>query len=242
MKKLIIVLSIIVTSITIYTINHNHENNDFDYKQYYRYCKENTKNIKKLLKTVIKKQKYIGYTEARYQMFTYIDNYNGYVNSIYSNENFYCNGIPNPNKFNCEHTIPQSKFSNNEKNFQKTDLHHLRPCNSRINSIRGNYPYGIVKVVQKSFNGSLYGLNSEGKKVFEPRDEIKGNIARGIFYFSLRYDWKIDDKYEKLLRKWHNEDLVTEKEFNRNSRIEDIQENRNPFIDHPEFVDYIKDF
>lgn len=92
--------------------------------------------------------------------------------------------------------------------------------------------------------------------VFEPADIVKGDLARIYFYMATRYYtedgcWqaydgvdkaKIKPWLEKVLRQWHTADPVSAGEQARNDWIERIQGNRNPFIDHPEWVDKISDF
>ena len=88
---------------------------------------ESEEELKFRLKVLINKQDYLGYTEARYQMFTYVDNYDGWVDCIYTNDSLRCNSIPNGTVMNCEHVFCQSWFFGNEIGKMKTDLHHLRP-------------------------------------------------------------------------------------------------------------------
>lgn len=91
---------------------------------------------------------------------------------------------------------------------------------------------------------------------FEPADALKGDLSRSYFYLSTLYDgaWeccddvatdkaKIDAWEEAVLRKWHELDAVDDMERRRNDVIySDWQKNRNPYIDHPEFVSQISDF
>ena len=63
-----------------------------------------------------------------------------------------------------------------------------------------------------------------------------------MFYFATVYNQKIDDEQEKVLRQWHKEDPVDANEMARNDKVEALQNNRNPYIDHPEYVDMIDDF
>ena len=63
-----------------------------------------------------------------------------------------------------------------------------------------------------------------------------------MFYFSTVYEMPIDPEQESTLRKWHKEDHVDANEIARNDAIEALQHNRNPYIDHPEYVDQINDF
>lgn len=151
--------------------------------------------------------------------------------------------IPNSDVLNCEHTWPQSKFSSRfPAGLQKSDLHHLFPTDSRANSIRGNYEFGELE------HGDLLENNCDSSRTegpggrFEPPVEHRGNVARALFYFSVRYQINIGAKQEADLRKWHNEDPVDEDESNRNDQIYEVQFNRNPFIDYPELVGQIKDF
>jgi len=150
--------------------------------------------------------------------------------------------IPNSNILNCEHTWPQSKFTGRfAKEMQKSDLHHLYPTDSHANSVRGNYPFedldnGLPVDEDCTASRSINGRS------FEPPTEHKGNVARSLFYFSVRYQIKIDRQHEEILKRWHNEDPVDASERDRNETIFQVQNNRNPFIDMPELVDVIKDF
>lgn len=153
--------------------------------------------------------------------------------------------IPNNNILNCEHTWPQSRFSRAfEKGLQKSDLHHLFPTDSQGNSTRGNYEFGEVdgRPVNEDCKASYYGAEKFSGRYFEPPESHRGNVARALFYFAVRYKMKIRETEEEYLRKWHEDDPVDQEEMDRNDGIFDIQYNRNPFIDYPELVDSISDF
>lgn len=154
--------------------------------------------------------------------------------------------IPDNTVVNVEHTWPQSRFTRKyPTDMQKSDLHHLFPSDSEINSIRGNYPFGEVAQDKKDLKCpvSRFGATAEGRRVaFEPPEAHRGNVARALFYFSVRYDMAIDSAQEKALRKWHQEDPADVEEQARNDEIYKLQGNRNPFIDHPELVQKISDF
>lgn len=152
--------------------------------------------------------------------------------------------IPNQKIINTEHSWPQSKFSKKfSSRTQKSDLHALFPVYMKVNSSRSNHPFGNVDVTTSSLcRQSKLGKNTQGQTVFEPSDLQKGDTARAIFYFSVRYDIKIDDIQEHYLRLWHYRDPVTEDEFNRNNSIYSQQLNRNPFVDYPDLVDQVDDF
>lgn len=137
-----------------------------------------------------------------------------------------------------------------------TDLHNLKPEDVSVNSAKNNRDFD---------NGGTLYIDGDGATgchtstySWEPRPEVKGDIARIIFYMATRYegdagepDLEIVDYvntapsnqplYGKLstLLAWHLADPVDSFEMNRNNVIFSYQNNRNPFIDHPEFVDYI---
>lgn len=90
---------------------------------------------------------------------------------------------------------------------------------------------------------SRFGVGSAGSDdVFEPPVNHRGNVARALFYFSVRYELPISEDEEVVLRKWHKQDPVDEAEHARNQEIFEIQKTRNPFIDFPDLVDSIKNF
>ncbi|MGE5085939.1 MAG: endonuclease I family protein [Bacillota bacterium] len=155
---------------------------------------------------------------------------------------------------NVEHTVAQSWFKGRSyANVAKADLHHLYPTDSGANSMRGNFPFGEVTDVKNSpkcfdeqhhdiATEARLGSDDQGRKVFEPPAKHKGNVARAVFYFSIRYDFPIPAALEATLRRWNQLDPVDQAEMDRNNAIERIQGNRNPFIDHPEYVDQIAKF
>lgn len=152
--------------------------------------------------------------------------------------------IPDDRVLNTEHTWPQSRFGGASRDMQKSDLHHLFPSDSQINGIRGNHPFGEVAQPERALKCpvSKAGRNSEGVFVFEPPRAHRGNVARALFYFSVRYRLDIDATQEAVLRQWNEDDPVDPAEMERNDEIEKLQGNRNPFIDQPELVKFISDF
>ncbi len=164
--------------------------------------------------------------------------------------------------FNREHSMPQSWFNGQSPMY--TDLFHLWPVDKKVNSQRGSFPYGEVNAPSwTSQNGGKLGPNVAGGyfgTAFEPIDAYKGDIARGFLYMITRYEnqiasWTYNEYgtamldnnsypgYEpwviNMLMQWHQDDPISQKEILRNQAIYQIQGNRNPFIDHPEFVDRI---
>jgi endonuclease I len=137
--------------------------------------------------------------------------------------------------WNREHVWPQSYLGTNVNNDSKnvgSDLHNLKPANPSANTSRSNQP----------FSNDLLIL---GNPV---RSDIKGDLARILFYMVVMYDYLelINDApylykmaYLNTLIEWHEADPVDDFERNRNDVIYSYQKNRNPFIDYPEFVDMI---
>lgn len=153
--------------------------------------------------------------------------------------------IPKETILNTEHTWPQSRFGGvGGKGVQKSDMHHLYPSDNQINSVRGNHKFGEVDHPDRELKcpQSRIGRDPSGNWIFEPPKSHRGNVARALFYFSVRYKMALDAREEAVMRKWHMDDPVDEMERFRNDEIEKAQGNRNPFIDHPEYVDQIQDF
>ena len=208
------------------------------------------------------KQKMLGYSEARRHLFGSIhlekDNSGFYIKDVYCNKRFRGSAgvgpdrIPNHNKINCEHTWPQSRFTSTfSRDMQKSDLNHLFPTDTKANSMRGNHPFGNVHgtSVGNGCNDSSLGsprtnsyVKRRGGLYFEPPEEHKGNVARALFYFSVRYKTPISETQEAYLRTWHENDPVDDEEIERNNRVQEAQGNRNPFIDFPHLVEDVTDF
>ncbi|PUB24474.1 endonuclease I [Promicromonospora sp. AC04] len=154
--------------------------------------------------------------------------------------------------WNREHVWAQSHGDFGTSAGPGTDLHHLRPEDVQVNSIRGNKDFDNGGSAVSGAPGSFTDSNS-----FEPRDAVKGDVARMILYMAVRYEG--EDSFADLepndtagngsvpfhgrlsvLLAWNNEDPVSASEADRNDIIyEDYQHNRNPFIDHPEWADAI---
>jgi endonuclease I len=159
--------------------------------------------------------------------------------------------------YNREHIIPQSVF--NEQSPMVADAHFITPTDGKVNGIRSNYPHGTVSsATYTSQNGGKLGSSSVSGysgTVFEPINAFKGDIARMYFYFATRYENTVagysyamfDGSSNKvfttaflnLLLAWNSQDPVSAREIARNNAIYARQNNRNPFIDHPEYVNQI---
>lgn len=142
--------------------------------------------------------------------------------------------------YNCEHVVPQSWFDKREP--MRGDLHHLFALESGCNSFRGNTPYYDFPDFEEVIREGC-GKREQGK--FEPNNG-KGAIARAVMYFLLRYPGQINRNSKeytverlKVLKRWHAGDPPGLYELHRNQAIYETQGNRNPLIDHPEWVEQI---
>lgn len=154
----------------------------------------------------------------------------------------------------CHDWMPTNPADNPEKP-EYNDQHNLYPTKqTNVNGIRSNYPLGEVVTPTSTFLNSKIGDNANGQKVFEPRDNHKGNAARAIMYMATAYNgisgnnWKLRNPIsvsipygqdQNILKKWHFQDLPDAYEISRNDFLDSLQGNRNPFIDSVRFACYI---
>lgn len=182
--------------------------------------------------------------------------------------------------YNREHSIPKSWFGGSESG-PGCDIFQVVPTDGYVNNKRSNYAFGEVSSANYTYDGAKLGsaksititggntiagntgtsISCSGT-VFEPRDEYKGDFARG--YFGTMIKWAGDyqaftsddgskmfsSNYNEgafgltkygvaLLMKWHRQDPISQKEIDRNNGIQETQGNRNPFIDYPYLAEYI---
>ena len=158
--------------------------------------------------------------------------------------------------WNREHVWAKSRGDFGTATGEGTDVHNLRASNIQVNTTRLNYSFDDCT---SSSCVQTYGNSySSSALIFEPRDEDKGDVARIIFYMDLRYEGDSGEEdlemtesilstssklprhgVRSTLLQWHELDPVDDFERNRNDVIYSYQGNRNPFIDHPDLVDYI---
>ena len=217
--------------------------------------------LKTALYNIIKDPKVVSYTGLKDAYKKTDVRPDGYLRDWYSNITKFVPGSAfgsykkEGDAYNREHTVPQSWF--NEKSPMKSDIVHVVPSDGYINNMRGNLPFGEVDK-SKSYKSSAneYSLcgpcATEGYygTVFEPNDEVKGDLARIYFYMATCYedqisgwsggifgtsskypgiaDWQLD-----MLLLWSAIDPVDDVETDRNEACYDVQKNRNPFVDYP---------
>ncbi len=230
---------------------------------YYDPAKDKTgRELLTTLSQIISRNRDLGYDAARDLMFGWIDDPQGIdtIECVYTGRRLTgvtdrTTAFRNGTGLNTEHTWPQSMGAKGGK--PRSDLHHLFPTDTKANSSRGNAPFGEVMSplimlpdLPMMQDRTRSGLDEHGLAVFEPRDVHKGNAARAILYFYTRYALKGGggislanfQKEKAVLLRWHAEDPVDDAERLRNDSIYKAQGNRNPFVDHPEFVSQIGAF
>ena len=140
--------------------------------------------------------------------------------------------------WNREHVWPKSLGWFTESG-AGADMHHLRPCMPNLNSSRSNDRFGLT-----SEGAYFYPVVTDSKYNGTGID-YRGDVARIIFYMFVRYE-QADQytfiqvgQYEEIFLEWNEIDPVSETEIIRNDYTYQIQGNRNPFIDYPEYAEMI---
>ena len=192
-----------------------------------------------------------GYNNARDILYSQIDSQGGILYGVYTNFQIELdpNEDPSANAYeqgiDCEHLWPQSMYEGT--NPMKSDMHHLRPCKSNVNSSRGNKPYNEINdsntdhwywmnINSTSIPNSNIDEYSESSSLFfEPREDIKGDVARSMFYFYTMYsevaNTNFFEEQKDILYQWHIEDPANILEIDRTWMIAQFQQNKpNPYI------------
>ncbi|MBE6537587.1 MAG: hypothetical protein E7673_06525 [Ruminococcaceae bacterium] len=191
-------------------------------------------------------KKITSYSECRdLAPITDCENENGSIVTIYSSYPASVSDYQSGQGWNREHVWPQS-LGGFGTSGGGSDLHHIRPSESRINSTRGNHKYGETtggSNVIGNLSSECGGYYSNG--IFEPLDNVKGDVARICLYVYVRWGGnssytcndltKVFTDVETLLA-WCELDPVDTWEMGRNEVVASIQGNRNVFIDYPELA------
>ncbi len=228
---------------------------------------KNQAELKTTLHNIIRNHTFLVYDISTsiwwYTYFKATDwNPDGYFWDMYSN---YKRATYSGSLMNREHCMPRSWWgdSSNYPSYQANgDLVNLSPSDAVANTAKSNLPLGVVGTASFSNGVVKVGNNTfpgYSGTVFEPGNEYKGDFARTYLYMVTCYEdysiywhgtgtmsmlnggtypvfkqWAIN-----MLLKWNAEDPVSVKEQNRNDGVYSVQNNRNPFIDHPELADFI---
>ena len=196
----------------------------------------------------------LSYNNARDVMYSIIDLRNdNTLKGIYTNYTITIDPSQDPRpqtnalNMNCEHSWPQSMGASGSP--QKSDMHHLYPTRGNVNSSRGNKPFDEINddqtdkwwrldyyetSIPNQFIDEFSEVDNDNEK-FEPREDVKGNIARSMFYFYTIYNDVANQNFfdiqKDILYEWHKQDQVDEIELSRTYAIAGYQNNiPNPFV------------
>lgn len=156
-----------------------------------------------------------------------------------------------PSGWNREHIWSKSRGDFGTRQGAGTDLHAIRPTDVTVNTARGNKAFDVGGEPYTDGDGPT-GCRSDHDS-WEPRPEVRGDVARAILYMVVRYednglDLELTEDVlgqqnkqprhgvASTLLRWHEEDPPDDKERLRNDRVQALQGNRSPFVDHPELV------
>ena len=197
----------------------------------------------------------VGYTSARQQMYSFIDDEAGLVYCVYTGFNQASSFTTFLDPINTEHSVPQSFYNSAEP--MRSDIHHLYPTHENVNTARSNLPFDDSPdaTTDNWYIGTATGINIvqsipstnideyselESGDFFEPREDHKGDVARSLFYFYTMYPTQAGDisliADINVLYQWHLQDPVDSKEITRNQRIQQTQGNYNPYVNLPGLV------
>lgn len=201
--------------------------------------------------------RYQGYGPARDLLYSRVDNVGNDLSCVYTGYTVTLDPLQDPSQsayqngagLNAEHIYPQAKGAGSEP--ERGDMHNIYPCKVNVNSDRGNCRYNdivdsdtetwyILGTTQSNIPSSNIDGYSERDVEdcqWEPREEMKGDLARTIFYFYAIYQSTCDNEdpnffpnQKDILLQWHYQDLPDSIERRRDSLIGIIQGNRNPFV------------
>ena len=197
----------------------------------------------------------LGYNGARDYMYSELDNDDGMVRGIYSDFSVPVNpnssrpraeAFQNGKGINAEHSWPQSKGATG---VAKSDLHHLFPSRVQVNSRRGSLPFAEINDRQTDLwliddqelssipTTNIDAYSESTGSAFEPREEVKGNIARALFYFYTIYRNQAArgffEQQQETLCDWNFADPVDAAELERSHAIATKQGKDNPFVLDP---------
>jgi len=210
--------------------------------------------LKQKLIEKYKPSKVLEYGPARDILYGKIYNENDTVYGVYTKFGVYLPSNQDPstylynNGINCEHTFPRSKGAVDGN--PKSDMHHLYPSKTNVNSDRGSLPFYDINDNQTNdwyYNNIILhskpqvDIDNYSEHIntrFEPREAHKGNVARAMMYFYAMYKSEADskdptffNKQVETLCKWHFDDPVDSLEWIRTWKIAKYQDNKpNPFV------------
>lgn len=197
----------------------------------------------------------LGYTAGRDTLYARVSGYpGGVVEGVYTGFSVQLDPSQDPSAYldsrgiNAEHTWPQSMGAGSEP--QRSDMHILYPAKSNVNGSRGNDPYGEVEDAETLtwYRGAEQQAtippaatrdewSERGPAFFEPREAVKGDLARAALYFATVYEAAADagflaEQVDALVA-WDAADPASAAEVLRSGLVARYQGNVNPFVLDP---------
>ncbi|OEY67584.1 endonuclease [Marinobacter sp. X15-166B] len=111
----------------------------------------------------------------------------------------------------------------------EADMHNLAPAIGEVNADRSNYSFGVLPGTQPQ-HGKCEVRVAFDQRAVEPRDAVKGQIARTYFYIHDRYNLRMSRQQQQLLMAWDRQFPVSQWERERDRRIAAIMGHHNPFV------------
>jgi hypothetical protein len=179
------------------------------------------------------------YDQAWTALWTKVDDDHGFVRTFYDDRVVDASDAPPTQKeLRCEHVWRFKTDDATQPGF--ADLHAMRPTTPYMDKRTRSLPFGTPDEIDPQHRWEI-GLEDD-RVVFLPPVEVRGDVARSLFYFAARYGVRLGEGLEADLRDWHFEDPPDARERARAEAVAAVQGNRNPFIDEPALVDAIEDF
>ncbi len=193
--------------------------------------------LKSKLKTIISSPFNASYNWSRYEALDETEGDSSKVLLIYSRINdLKSNHVSGTTGWNREHTFPQSKMSSPATE----DNHIIFADDNKTNSTRGNKEFADLKKAGTRVKDGYGNLtdNYTNNTYFEPNDEAKPEVAWATLYANVKYDYSITNNFDKVetALEWAIKFPVTNRHIFRNNKAQQLQGNRNPFVDDPSYA------
>lgn len=111
----------------------------------------------------------------------------------------------------------------------EADLHNLTPSIGEVNADRSNYSYGMLPSTPLQYGACPTKVDFSARRV-EPRDAVKGQVARIYFYMFDRYGLRMSRQQQQLMMAWDHQFPVSDWERERDRRVARVQGHTNPFV------------
>ena len=190
----------------------------------------------------------LGYGPARDVLFAWDQEQDGALACVYTGWTVSVSGDPSSSAYeqgvNTEHVWPQSKGARAEP--LRSDMHHLFPAREGVNASRSSLPFGDVDDARadawyrldasqsRTPSAEIDAWSERGQGRFEPREAVKGDVARAVFYVAAVYGDRIDmgffDRQRETLLAWNAADPPDGAERARSAFIASRQGTENPFV------------